>query len=294
MRPEVLHNVPLAKRTTIGLGGTALAQVLLRREEELHSLGEVLAELGGRPFVFGAGSNVLFDDGQLGIVLLTPQFAGTPEILEQDESSALVRVGSGIKLQRLLNWLASEGFTGLEGLRGIPGSVGGAVAMNAGSWGTTFCERLEAASVWTREHGLTRLERGQWEYGYRRFRPKGLPGLYMVTHAEIRLDKGESKSIRAAMSDFFKRKKNAQPMSSSTAGCIFKNPENASAGRLLDAAGFRGIGLGNMAFSEKHANFLVNLGGGRLSEAMELIRLGGQAVKQRYGHDLQLEVKVVA
>lgn len=86
MRPEVLHNVPLSRRSTIGLGGTALAQVLLRAEEELHAVGEILAELGGRPFVLGAGSNILFDDGELGIVLLTPQFAGTPEMIGQDET----------------------------------------------------------------------------------------------------------------------------------------------------------------------------------------------------------------
>ncbi|MFW5488221.1 MAG: UDP-N-acetylmuramate dehydrogenase [Desulfovibrio sp.] len=294
MRPEVLHNVPLSRRSTIGLGGTALAQVLLRAEEELHAVGEILAELGGRPFVLGAGSNILFDDGELGIVLLTPQFAGTPEMIGQDETHAVVRVGAGVKLQRLLNWLASEGLAGLEGLRGIPGSVGGAVAMNAGSWGASFCERLEAISLWIPEQGTVRLERGQWEHGYRHFLPEGGPELFIVTHAELRMDRGESKSIRSAMSDFFKRKKNVQPVSSATAGCVFKNPDGDSAGRLLDEVGFRGIGLGGMAFSEKHANFLVNLGGGRLSEALELIRLGKQAVKQRFDHELQLEVKVVA
>jgi UDP-N-acetylmuramate dehydrogenase len=294
MRPEVLHNVPLGKRTSIGLGGTALAQVLLRHEEELHSIGDILAELGGRPFIFGAGSNVLFDDGELGIVLLTPMFAGTPEIIERDAHNALIRVGAGLKLQRLLNWLASEDLSGFEGLRGIPGSVGGAVAMNAGSWGATFCERMEAVSLWTPKQGLIRLERGQWEHGYRHFQPRDEASFYIVTHAEVRLNIGRGKAIRSAMNDFFKRKKDFQPISKATAGCVFKNPEGASAGKLLDEAGFRGVGLGNMVFSDKHANFLVNLGGGRLSEAMELVRLGQEAVKKRFDHDLQLEVKVVA
>ncbi|EPR44446.1 UDP-N-acetylenolpyruvoylglucosamine reductase [Desulfovibrio sp. X2] len=290
---DLTHDVPLARRTTLRLGGTALAEAVVREEEDLVALTDALCELGGEPVAFGAGSNVLAKDGELGVVLVSSRWATGPARLAEDESGVLVRVGSGIKLQSLLAWLASEGLSGIERLRGIPGSVGGAVAMNAGSWGQSFCERMVRVRLWSPAHGERWIEAGQWEAGYRRFAPEGEEGFFLVLEAELLLSKRDPAAIRADMSEYFLRKKAVQPVAAATCGCVFKNPEGESAGRLLDRAGFRGVGLGGMAFSEMHANFLVNVGDGRSSEAMELISLAQSAVRTRFGLDLELEVKVV-
>lgn len=294
---DIFRDVSLAGRTTLRLGGTAQAEAVVRDDKDVAALGSLLAELGGEPLAFGQGSNILARDGELGLVLVSSRMATGPERVGEarlgDAETVLVRVGSGIKLQSLLGWLAGEGLAGLERLRGIPGSVGGAVAMNAGSWGQSFCERLARVRVWTPEQGDRWLVPGEWRAEYRSFAPLDAAGFYLVLEAELAMSRADPDAVRADMVEYFKRKKTVQPIAAATCGCAFKNPEGESAGRLLDRAGFRGVGLGGVAFSEMHANFLVNTGGGRASEALELVALAREAVRTRFGVELELEVKVV-
>ena len=134
MRPS------LAERTTLRLGGTAIAELVLEDAADLAALPERLRALGGSPLILGAGSNILARDGDLPLVLLRPRFMRGPEIAGEKDGKILVRVGAGVPLPRLLRFCAGQGLSGLEGLVGIPGSVGGAVAMNAGSFGTETCK----------------------------------------------------------------------------------------------------------------------------------------------------------
>ncbi len=290
---DIIRDVPFAKRTTLRLGGTALAEAVVRDDEDVAALPGMLAGLGADPLAFGMGSNILAKDGELGLVLVSSRLATGPERLAEDDGRVSVRVGSGIKLQSLLGWLATEGLAGLERLRGIPGSVGGAVAMNAGSWGQSFCERMARVRLWTPERGDHWLAAGEWRADYRHFAPAGAAGFFLVLEAELSMDRADPETVRAGMAEYFRRKKAVQPIAAATCGCAFKNPEGESAGRLLDRAGFRGVGLGGVAFSEMHANFLVNTGGGRASEALELIALAREAVRTRFGVELELEVRIV-
>ena len=137
MRPS------LAERTTLRLGGTAIAELILEDAADLAALPERLRALGGSPLILGAGSNILARDGELPLVLLRPRFMRGPEIAGGKDGKILVRVGAGVPLPRLLRFCAGHGLSGLEGLVGIPGSVGGAVAMNAGSFGTETCKNIE-------------------------------------------------------------------------------------------------------------------------------------------------------
>ncbi|EPR35128.1 UDP-N-acetylenolpyruvoylglucosamine reductase [Alkalidesulfovibrio alkalitolerans DSM 16529] len=290
---DIFRDVSLAKRTTLRLGGTALAEAVVREATDAEELALALDELGGEPLAFGAGSNILARDGDLGIVLVSSRVATGPMIVGEAEGGKIVRVGTGLKLPSFLNWLASQGLSGLARLRGIPGSVGGAVAMNAGSWGQSFCDRLARLLVYSRERGLRWIEAHQWEAGYRRFAPEGESGFFLALEAELVLDAADPGAIRAEMAEYFARKKAVQPLAAATCGCVFKNPAGESAGRLLDKVGFRGRSVGGMALSEMHANFLVNTGGGTAEQALELIALAGAAVRERFGIELELEVKVV-
>ncbi len=293
MALEVRGGPKLSARTTLGLGGRTQAELVLTDPEDALGLAQALAGLGGAPLVLGGGSNILARDGELPLVVVSPRLAGEPETLrERSGDKVRVRVGAGVKLQRFLAWLATQGLDGLAGLTGVPGAVGGAVAGNAGSYGCDMAGVLARVRVWTPENGLAWLGPEGFSTGYRRFALAGEPKFFLIVAVEIDCAVREPIAIRADMVANLKRKRAGQPITAASAGCVFKNPPGEAAGRLLEAAGFRGKRLGNMAFSDRHANFLVNLGGGASSEAFELIEAAREAVRRTSGYELELEVRV--
>ena len=294
MTLEVLPGPLLASRTTLKLGGPALAEVVLTDPQDAAGLGGILENLGGTPLVLGGGSNLLARDGELPLVLVRPRIVGEPVILrERPEGKIRVRVGAGVKLQRFVAWLATQGLAALAGLVGVPGAVGGAVAGDAGSYGDETAAKLARVHLWTPGGGLVWLGREALDFGYRRFAPQGLLGQFLILEAEFDCDVCEPIAIRQAMIAHLKKKRASQPITAATAGCVFKNPSGGAAWRLLAQVGFAGKRLGNMAFSALHANFLVNLGGGTSGEALTLIAQAQGAVRERLGSELELEVRVV-
>lgn len=294
MALEVLPGPLLASRTTVKLGGPALAEVVLETPEDAESLSGTLEKLGGTPLVLGGGSNLLARDGELPLTLVRPRLVGEPVILRERPGEKIrVRVGAGVKLQRFVAWLATQGLAALAGLVGVPGVVGGAVAGNAGSYGDEIGARLARVRLWTPERGLVWLGRDALDFGYRRFSPRGVAGFFLVLEAEFDCEVREPIAIRQEMIANLKKKRASQPITAATAGCVFKNPPGEAAWRLLAEAGFAGKRLGNMAFSQLHANFLVNLGGGTSGEALTLIESARGAVRGLSGRELELEVRVV-
>lgn len=295
MHLKVLPGPTLAERTTLRLGGPALAEVRIVSERGLDELPGRLEELGGRPMALGHGSNILAADGPLPVVLLRAPEGEAPETVFTSGDETVVRAGAGMGLPALLSWCARRGLSGLEGLAGIPGAMGGAVAMNAGSFGAEVGRVLERVLLYSPCCGLRWAGRDDVRLGYRFFAPRTVDVFFLVLAVELRLAKAEPEAVRAAMDAIWARKRASQPLAAASAGCVFKNPEGpAPAGKLLDDAGFKGRRLGGMAFSELHANFLVNLGGGTAAQAFELIQAAREAVAGRFGVDLELEVKVVA
>lgn len=284
----------LAKRTTLKLGGPALGEVVVEHEDDLGALAGVLRDLGGEVFVLGRGSNVLAADHELNIVLLRLEMLDGPVILSDQEGLCQVRVAAGMPLPRLLGWLRARGLSGLEELTGIPGCVGGAVAMNAGSYGQDVGRVLQRVLVWSPVSGAVWRGPGQWRAGYRRFDVGGMGRPMVILAAELGLKRAARDEVAARMRRWHARKKNTQPVRAASAGCVFKNPApDQPAGKLLEQVGLRGHRLGRMAFSEQHANFLVNLGGGRAEQAFELIMLAEQRVQERFGLVLETEVEVL-
>lgn len=286
----------LARRTTLKLGGKAIAEVVLEDEQDLEVLPEQLRRLGGTPLVLGQGSNILAADDDLPLVLVRPAQGAQPARLSMDQpGSALIRVPSGMRLPRLLGWLQSRGLSGMEELTGIPGTLGGAVAMNAGAHGLETANLLQRVLVWSPIQGPVWREPGQWRAGYRYFDVMAAGEPVMILGAELLLRQDAQDAIRARMRRWYARKKAGQPVTMASAGCIFKNPgPDMPAGKLLDQVGLRGHRLGNMAFSQQHANFLVNLGHGRSEHALELLEMARSAVHERFGLKLETEVKVLA
>jgi len=298
MACKVLPGPRFAERTTLRLGGRARAELRLESPEDCHALAGELARLDGRPLVLGWGSNLLAEDGDLPLVVVSQAGAEPEAVGPADGGRQRVRVRGGLMLPKLIAWAAARRLSGLENLAGIPGTVGGAVAMNAGSYGRQMAELLTGVRLWTPEAGLAWIGPENWKAEYRRFEPLGLPGgadagLWLVAEAELALTLAEAGQVQAAVRDVLARKKATQPVSAATCGCVFKNPEGQSAGKLLDACGFKGKSLGGMAFSAMHANFLVNEARGTARAALELIAQAREAVLARFGVALELEVKVI-
>lgn len=287
----------LAERTTLRLGGRAIAEVVLETFEDVLALPERLARLGGEPLFLGRGSNLLAGDGDLALVLVRPGFTQGPEITGEADGKVLVRAGAGVPLPRLLRFCAAHGLGGLEGLAGIPGSVGGAVAMNAGSFGVETCSRVERLTI-AAGGRIMEVEAPALAAAYRSLAigdgEGGKIRDFLVLEAIFGLTRATKDGIAKAMRLNFFEKKSKQPVTAWSAGCAFRNPApGVAAGWLLEQAGFRGRRLGGMAFSPMHANFLVHEGGGSAEAALALLAEAREAVFRRFGHELTPEVRIV-
>ncbi|AMK10669.1 UDP-N-acetylmuramate dehydrogenase [Pseudodesulfovibrio indicus] len=293
MALELTANPSLSERTTLRVGGTAVVEAVVREEKDLDELSEFLLRETVRPFVLGAGSNLLVTDEPLDLALIRVDGSFGPERVERDGSTLIVRCGAGLRLPGLLGWAQKAGFSGLEGMTGIPGTVGGAVAMNAGSYGVEIGDLVTRVRIWSPAQGLVWLDSNQCIFSYRHFSLAKPAGKCLVWEVELALRESDPKAVRSAMRDVYGKKKETQPVTARTAGCVFKNPADQSAGKLLDQVGMKGARRGGMAFSELHANFLVNLGGGTCADALELMNMGREEVKERFGVNLEPEVIIL-
>lgn len=291
MSLELITNPSLAERTSLRLGGNAAVEAVVRDQSDLDELSDFLMRETLRPFCIGEGSNLLAQDGELDLALIRVDMPFGPERVEKKDNKLIVRCGAGQRLPGLLGWAQMAGLTGLEGLTGIPGSVGGGVAMNAGSYGTEIGDIVTRVQLWSPGQGLFWLDRSQCHFSYRHFAPQISVGKAIIWRVEFALAETSPQAVRSAMKVVYEKKKATQPVTARSAGCVFKNPEGQSAGMLLDKAGMKGRRLGDMAFSDIHANFLVNLGNGTSSDAMALLHEGEKAVKEQF--DITLETEVI-
>ncbi len=294
---QIIYEPKLSERTTLRLGGKAIAEVRLSEIDDIDALPQTLQKLGGSIFVLGGGSNLLVCDADLPIVFLKTNFKDAPQIIYKDDKQARVTVGAGVRLPRFLGMCAKHGLSGLEGLCGIPGTVGGAIAMNAGSFGDETCPHLESVTIYSPETGIIDIASQDFSYGYRRFsfqNTVGVKSWFLIIKATFILTQWTMDGIKERMFHDFFKKKSTQPIKAWSAGCVFKNPApDKPAGMLLEQCGFKGKSEGGMAFSSLHANFLINEGKGSSAAAFSLIEAAKQCVEKQMGLRLETEVKIL-
>ena len=233
--------------------------------------------------VLGAGSNLLIDDaGVRGVVLHTMLLKN---VAFGDDGR--VEAGAGAHFPTLVKAAASRGLRGIEGGVGIPGSVGGVLTMNAGAYAFSIGPMVEEVIVVSPSRGRLTLGRGQIEF---RYRSSSFGEDLVVAHARLRLESAEPEAIKRDMDEHMRYRKETQPVGVKSAGCIFKNPDGESAGRLLDRLGLKGFAVGGARISEVHANFIVHDGTARSSDVAALIEAVREKVLEKTSISLEQEV----
>jgi UDP-N-acetylenolpyruvoylglucosamine reductase len=286
--PGVQRNFPLARLTTIRTGGRAELFARPGSVQELERLLAWAAEEHVQVGVVGSGSNLLVaDSGVPGLVLKLDKELSAIELEDTN-----IRCGGAARLPAVAARAAQAGLTGLEFGVSIPGTVGGAVRMNANAYGGELARVLEWVEVATGA-GTTTREPSELGFAYRR---SSLGPGEIVARASFRLAPAPRGEVKATLSDLRSRRRAAQPAGVKTFGSTFKNPEDAAgrtAGQLLDEAGCRGLRVGGAGFSEKHANFIVNHGDATTAEVVAVMNAGWERVRERFGVELEPEVQAL-
>ncbi len=284
---EAEVGVPLSGYATFRIGGPADCVVRVHNQSALEALLSVTGRLE-LPFeIVGLGSNVLFpDEGLPGVVA---QLAG--DLASFRFQGTRVTAGGGMTLARLAKQSAAQGLQGLEALAGFPSTVGGAVFMNAGSYGVEIKDVLVEATVLERDGRVRQLSPEQLEPSYRQTNLRGTGAI--VVSATFQLQDGNAEKALQRIEELNRRRWASLPSGRPNAGSIFRNPEGDYAGRLIEACGLKGACCGDAQISPEHANVIVNNGRARADEVLELMLQARRAVEERFGVQLVPEVQLL-
>ncbi len=275
---------PLAKHTYFGIGGEATAYIEMSTIGELAALARFHHNWGVPVAIIGRGSNLLVSDkGFNGISVRL-----IDELAKLEVDGNIVTVGAGHPLPGLSKVMSKQGLSGVEFALGIPGSVGGALIMNAGAWGSSFGDVVINVTVMRDTGELIKLTHDEANFEYRH---SGLDNYFCVVGAKLKLQPGDVDTITAQMQDFFKQKTETQPFAEENAGCIFKNPPGDSAGRLIDISGLKGHRIGGAEVSTVHGNFILNMDNSTAADVLDLVSYIQKQVREKTGISLQTEVK---
>jgi len=286
---DVLFDCPMSRYTTFRAGGSAEALCTCR---EISRLEWVVSYAGREnlPFlVVGRGSNLLFrDSGFKGVaVRLAGELAG---VRQEESDPPRLKAGGGAPLSEILSFCRERGLSGLEFLTGIPGSAGGAAAMNAGAWGMETSQAVREISFVEPGKGLISRDRAELQFGYRSL---SMPRGAVIVGVSLNLVREDPRAVSRRMTEYLSRRKAGQPLEYPSGGSIFKNPAGDFAGRLIERAGLKGTRIGGAMISPKHANFIVNVGEASAGDVLALMELARKRVSELTGVELEPEIRVI-
>lgn len=286
LRGELTTDEPMSEHTSWRAGGSAER---CYRPADLDDLRLFLAGVpDNEPLVWiGLGSNVLVRDGGIRGTVILP-FGGLDTLERLDENA--IRAGAGVTCAKVARFAVRHGLTGAEFLAGIPGTMGGALAMNAGAFGGETWPLVAAVQTVDRHGELHVRQRGEYRIGYRSV---SAPENEWFVSADLQLQSGETAAAQARVRSLLERRAATQPTKQPSCGSVFRNPANDFAARLIDTCGLKGEQIGQAQVSEKHANFIVNLGAARATDIEALIRYVQQRVQQQHGVRLEPEVRIL-
>jgi UDP-N-acetylmuramate dehydrogenase len=291
VRGRVVLNAPMAEHTTLRVGGPADLLVYPADWEDLAALLGALRERDIPYFVLGAGSNLVIRDGGIrGAVISLSEGFRAVERREPSAGRATFWADAGTSLRRVVRWTVDEGIGGLEALAGIPGTVGGALAMNAGAWGVEIGERVLQLEVMSSDGEVRMLDRHELRFSYRQAE---LPVGAVVLGGLLWGEPCPPTEVKAKVQDVTRRRRESQPLQDPSAGSVFKNPPGEAAGRLIEECGLKGVRVGDAEVSRIHANFIVNLGAATAGQVVALMGMIQERVYVKFKVRLEPEVRIV-
>lgn len=284
-RGELRIDEPLSRHTVWGIGGPAKR---FYRPAGLEDLAVFIRSLPADEPIFwlGLGSNLLVRDRGIDATVIATDTLDAIEVI----ADMRVRVQAGVACPKVAKFCAAHGFGGSEFFAGIPGSVGGALAMNAGAFGGETWDLVESVQTISRDGSLHDRGANEYAVGYRSVQG---PGEEWFTAVELRLSKDEDGMATVRIKELLRRRAESQPMGTRNCGSVFRNPPGDYAARLIEASGLKGERVGNAVVSEKHANFIINTGGASAADVESLIARIAERVAADSGVHLEREVRIV-
>lgn len=281
---ELLEQEPMSKHTTFRVGGPVSLMAIPKTAQQAAAAVQIAAEEGITPFFLGNGSNLLVADNGVNAFVIK---SGGLTAVSVDEDEIVAE--SGILLSRLATVARNHCLTGLEFAHGIPGSLGGAVTMNAGAYDGEMSQVVRSVTFINVAGELEVTDQFAFSYRHSAFED----GSRMILRVELKLQKGEADAISARMDDLKERRRSKQPLEWPSAGSTFKRPQGYFAAALIDQCGLKGLTVGGAQVSEKHAGFVINKGGATCADILELMNQVRKRVFEQTGVTLEPEVKLL-
>lgn len=285
-KEHVKFEVPMKEYTTFKLGGNAEIFVTPETFEEIRDLLRLCVKYNVPYFVIGKGSNILVKDGGVKGVIVNLNKLKHIKI-----DKFMVTAGAGASLIEVALYSGKNGLSGLEFASGIPGSIGGAIAMNAGAYGGEICQVVKSVKVIDDELNIKDLSLEEMQFSYRN--SIVLKKSYVVLEATFELKEGNKEQIKAIVQDLTRRRVEKQPLDKPSAGSTFKRPEGYYAGKLIQDSGLKGYKIGGAQVSDKHSNFVINNGDASAKEILQLIKHIQDTVFDKFKVNLETEVRII-
>jgi UDP-N-acetylmuramate dehydrogenase len=286
IKGRVLFDAPMRQFTSIKVGGPADTLFFPKDADELRKLVRYAWRRSIPYFILGKGTNlVIRDKGVRGWVISLSQ--GLKKIQMDGEE---IEVEAGLSLQRLVKFSIQKEVTGLEPFFGIPGTVGGGLAMNAGAWGVELKDVVKSASLMKEDGEVVEWPRRKLRFSYRKL---NIPASWVILKGRFQVNKGKKEEILEKVKSYSEMRKRTQPLGYPSAGSIFKNPKEGPAGKWIEEVGLKGFRMGQAMVSDRHANFIINLGKATAEEVINLMDLVERKTYEKKGIFLEREVRVV-
>ncbi len=286
---QIFKNEPMKKHTSFKIGGNADLYLKLEKIEDIKYVVQFSIENEIPLLIVGNGSNLLVKDNGIRGIVLKPDIKTMD--LQELEDKICITVGAGVPLPKLAIEMGKKGYTGLEFAAGIPGTVGGAIRMNAGAYGSEMKNVVVSTTYMDLNGDIKIINNREHEFDYRT--SVFAKNKYIILSTKIELQKGNLKEIEQKMSDNMKSRKEKQPLDMPSAGSTFKRKEGIITAKLIDEAGLKGFSIGGAMVSEKHAGFVVNKGNATANDVLKLVKYVQDTLYNKFNVKIELEIEIM-
>ena len=307
---EILVAEPMKNHTSFRIGGCVQAVISPKETQEVITLCQILQEYNIKPLIIGNGTNLLVDDCALDLIVIKTTYLNEMTKLSDNKIIA----GSGTLLSKLAVFACENDMTGLEFAHGIPGTLGGAVTMNAGAYGGEMKDVIRVTTAYCPKNGIYTIKDSEHDFSHRKSRFSELEPNSVKTRdpysphrawalcqrfneviisSEVELSKGSKEEIKSLMGEFSKKRRESQPLDIPSAGSVFKRPKEGYAAAMIEQAGLKGYTVGEAQVSEKHSGFIVNMGSAKFSDVIAVMEHVKETVFAQFGVELEPEIKII-